>query len=97
MGEDGHIASIFPNMAMAADGQPAIVRAVPDPLPVQAPFARLTLNFAALADAGEIMLVARGAAKRAMLLDAIAGRHDLPIARLVAASNSPLTIFWSGE
>jgi 6-phosphogluconolactonase len=94
MGEDGHVASIFPNLDMRAQAAPAVVAAVPDPLPPEAPFPRLTLNLAALANTRETILVARGSSKKRMLEEAIAGRNDLPIARLIAASNSPFTIFW---
>jgi 6-phosphogluconolactonase len=95
MGADGHVASIFPNLDMRAEGEPAVVAAIPDPLPPEAPFPRLTLNLAALAEARETILVIRGDPKRKVLEEAIAGRNDLPIARLIAASNTPLTIFWT--
>ena len=73
----------------------AVVRTVPDPLPPEAPFARLTMTYAALTDTDEIALVVRGEAKRAVLQGAIAGQSDLPIARLLAAATSPVTIFWT--
>ena len=94
IGEDGHVASIFPNLDMRAQAGPTVVAAIPDPLPPEAPFPRLTLNLAALANTRETILVARGGAKKWMLEEAIGGRNDLPIARLLAASNSPFTIFW---
>jgi len=95
MGADGHIASLFPNMEPDAAGTPAIIRTRPNPLPPEAPFERLTLNLAALIQAKEIMLVVRGCDKKRVLDEAIAGEHDLPIARLFAAARCPITIFWS--
>ncbi|HNJ48823.1 MAG TPA: 6-phosphogluconolactonase [Novosphingobium sp.] len=95
MGADGHIASIFPGSGLGPDLPAAVVRTVPDPLPPEAPFARLTMTCAALTDADEIVLVVRGEAKRAVLQGAIAGESDLPIARLLAAAASPVTIFWT--
>jgi 6-phosphogluconolactonase len=97
MGNDGHVASIFPNMAMAPDAPAAVVRDTPDPLPPEAPFARLTLNYAALADTERLILVVRGAAKKAILADAIAGRNDLPVARLLSRATGPVTIFWNPQ
>jgi 6-phosphogluconolactonase len=95
MGTDGHVASIFPNLYLATDDSPAVVRTLPDPLPPEAPFARVTLNYAALVNAGEILLVVRGMEKRKIIEDAVAGANDLPIARLLAAAKAPVTIFWS--
>lgn len=95
MGADGHIASLFPNMNMVATGEAAVVRAVPDPLPPEAPFERLSLNLAALIQAKEIMLVVRGCDKKKILDAAIAGENDLPVARLIKAACCPITIFWS--
>lgn len=94
MGEDGHVASLFPNLSLDPSDPPAVVRTLPDPLPPEAPFARLTLNYAALADADHIILVARGAAKRRRIEEAMAGQSGLPIARLIGALRTPLTVFW---
>ena len=95
MGADGHIASLFPKMeAEDADG-PAVIRTVPQPLPAEAPFERLSLNMAALTNADEIMLVMRGCDKKQILEAAIAGDNDLPIARLLRTASCPITIFWS--
>ena len=94
VGLDGHIASLFPNADPRADAPAAVVRVVPEPLPADAPFERLTLTLAALAAAGEILGVARGAAKRALLEAAATGANDLPVARLLAAAPR-VTIFWS--
>ena len=95
MGADGHIASIFPGSGLGPDLPAAVVRTLPDPLPPEAPFARLTMTFAALTNADEIVLVVRGETKRAVLQAAIAGQSDLPIARLLAAATSSVTIFWT--
>lgn len=95
MGNDGHFASIFPGSEVSPDLPPAVARTTPDPLPPEAPFARLTLTLAALTNTDELILVVRGAEKRAILEDAIAGRSRLPIADLLAAAKSPVTIFWT--
>jgi len=95
MGADGHIASIFPKLALPEDAAPAVLRVTPDPLPPEAPFDRLTLNLPALTDTDAIILVLSGEEKRAVLEAAIAGTRDLPVGRLIARATCPVTIFWS--
>ncbi|MEO1205440.1 MAG: 6-phosphogluconolactonase [Pseudomonadota bacterium] len=95
MGTDGHIASLFPNIDPTAAGEPAVINTTPEPLPPEAPFERVSLNMAALINAKEIVLVVKGAEKKRVLDEAIAGAHDLPISRLFAAARCPITIFWS--
>ncbi|WP_108812070.1 6-phosphogluconolactonase [Sphingorhabdus sp. Alg231-15] len=98
MGADGHIASLFPDMKAPVRGDensPMVVRTVPEPLPSEAPFERLSLNMAALTDTNEIIIVVRGADKKTILQQAIEGAHDLPIAKLIKAATCPIIIFWS--
>jgi len=86
MGVDGHIASLFPTMKGPARGDekdPMVVRTVPEPLPSEAPFERLSLNMAALINTNELIIVVRGADKKTILEKAIRKEHDLPIARLI--------------
>jgi 6-phosphogluconolactonase len=80
--------------AALVDGD-AAVRTMPDPLPPEAPFERVTLPMAALLNTDELILVIRGPEKRALLDAAIRQEHDLPIALLLARLSSPLTIYWS--
>lgn len=94
MGEDGHVASIFSNVQDAIPLAPAVVEVTPDPLPPEAPFARLTLTLGALADCGAMILVVSGSGKRAVIEDALAGRSDLPISRLLRILSAPPTIYW---
>lgn len=95
MGADGHIASLFPDMEYTHVEDPAVVRTVPEPLPPEAPFPRLSLNMAALAGATEIILVIRGEVKKAVVEKALQGGSTLPVAQLFEASNSAVTIYWS--
>lgn len=93
MGLDGHIASLFPNTNPRADAGRAVIRLTPDPLPPEAPFDRLSLTIPALVDADALLFVARGEDKAALFRAAVAGGHDLPVARLLAAATCPVTCF----
>jgi 6-phosphogluconolactonase len=93
MGEDGHIASLFPSTNPRADDALAVRRLTPDPLPPEAPFDRLSLTIPALLDSDALLFVIRGGAKRALFEAAAAGANDLPIARLLRAASQPVTCF----
>lgn len=93
MGGDGHVASLFPSTDPRADDVKRLRRLVPDPLPPEAPFARLSLTIPALLDADEVLFVLRGAEKRALFEAALRGENDLPVARLLAAASVPITCF----
>ncbi len=93
MGGDGHIASLFPNTDPRADDPLRVRRITPDPLPPEAPFDRLSLTIPALVDCDALMFVMRGADKRTMFEAALAGKHDLPVARLLKAVSAPVTCF----
>ncbi len=94
MGADGHICSLFPGNPMLADGlDPAsarLVLAAPpgDPAPSQP---RLTLTLAALASARLILVLATGAAKRAVL----EGPPDKPVHHMIAAARGEVRLLWS--
>ena len=93
MGADGHIASLFPNTDPRADDGQRIRTLTPDPLPPEAPFDRITLTIPALLDSDELVFVVRGGEKRALFEAAARGENDLPIARLLAAADQPVTCF----
>jgi len=93
MGEDGHVASLFPSSNPRADDDVPIRTLTPDPLPLEAPFDRVTLTLPSLLASERLLLVIRGAIKRRVLDDAIAGRSDTPVARLLAAARQPVMVF----
>ncbi len=93
MGADGHIASLFPNTDPQVDDPQALRRLTPDPLPPEAPFDRITLTIPALLDSDALMFVIRGDDKRAVFDAAVAGKSDLPVARLLSAANQSVTCF----
>ncbi|WP_240782090.1 6-phosphogluconolactonase [Qipengyuania sediminis] len=93
LGADGHVASLFASSGPRPDDPRSVVRLTPDPLPPEAPFARISLTIPALLNSGELLVVARGEEKRAVLEGACDGGGDLPIARLLGAATQPVTVF----
>ena len=71
VGVDGHTASIFPgpDLEDALDGPPArrAVGVMPDPLPPEAPVARVTLSRAGIVSSRVLLLAFSGAEKRAVV------------------------------
>ena len=95
MGADGHIASLFPRMCAEQRRGRRVIAATPIPLPPEAPFARLSLNRAALAATRETILVATGAAKRRVIEAALAGSDLHPVSDILRGAKAPVTIYWS--
>ena len=93
MGTDGHIASLFPNTDPRIDDPRRIVRLTPDPLPPEAPFDRISLTMPALLASDALLFVIRGEEKRAIFEQALVGKHDFPVARLLGAAKQPVTCF----
>lgn len=93
MGADGHIASLFPSTDPRMDDPLKARRLTPDPLPPEAPFARISLTIPALLDSEELLFVIRGKEKRALFEAAARGENDLPVARLLRAARQPVTCF----
>lgn len=93
MGNDGHIASLFPNTDPRADAPRKVIRLTPAPLPPEAPFDRLSMTIPSLIDADALVFVARGEEKRALFESAVRGDHNLPVARLLAAAQAPVLCF----
>ena len=100
MGADGHTASIFagPDLLPALDAPTArrAVGVMPDPLPKEAPVARVTLTRAAILSARTILITITGSQKRELLEQAIADGHSskLPIGRVLAEAEQPIDIHW---
>ncbi|HZJ11101.1 MAG TPA: 6-phosphogluconolactonase [Methyloceanibacter sp.] len=101
VGPDGHTASIFPgpDLEEALDGPKTrrIVGLMPDPLPAEAPVARVTLSRAAILSARAILLAFSGADKRAVVERAIkdGALSSTPIGLVLAETENPIAIHWS--
>lgn len=90
LGEDGHIASLFPG-TMLDLATPYLCQAVEPPI---APNPRISLTLSALANSQHIALIVTGMAKR-QLLDHLSESADpsLPFVQLTQRSPSLITIF----
>lgn len=95
MGEDGHVASLFPHMHALIRPGSKVIAITPIPLPAEAPFDRLTLNRRALKAAREIILVVTGRAKKALIERVLAGSDAYPVSDFLRGSGPPVTIYWS--
>lgn len=80
MGEDGHVASLFPGEAEAVMTSPAVYRAVTASKP---PPRRITLGYGAIAAATEVWVLASGAGKAAALQESLSPAGGTPLARVL--------------
>ncbi len=97
MGEDGHIASMIPGDPGLEAAFTTVERLAHVPAGLgKPPVARITMTLSAFTSAHAIFLLIAGAAKREVSARALAG-EDLPVARLLATSATPVRIFWSLE
>jgi len=79
MGEDAHVASLFPGDTEAIDSQ-AVYRAVTGPKP---PPRRITPGYPALAAAREVWVLASGEGKAGALCDSLTAGSDTPLGRVL--------------
>lgn len=100
MGEDGHVASIFPEnpalKQLLAPGNPPRVLPVPKSRSIAAPEEdRLSLNLPWLASAGRVVLAITGGTKREVFeREAKGDPAASPVAALIAAG-TPLEVLWT--
>jgi 6-phosphogluconolactonase len=103
VGEDGHTASIFngPDLDDALNAPPErkAVGVMPDPLPPEAPVARVTLTRASIQSAKSLVIVITGNNKRALLEQAIkdGDSSPLPVGRVLAGLETPVDIHWCAD
>lgn len=103
VGEDGHTASIFPGAdfdeAVAGPKERRALGVMPDPLPKEAPVARVTLSRAAIVSARALTIAVAGQAKRDVIEAAIkeGPGSPYPIGRVLADVELPVDIHWSAE
>jgi 6-phosphogluconolactonase len=99
MGMDAHIASLFPHVTPAsafdAGSRVSAITLTPDPLPPEAPFARVTLTLPRLLSTHWLGLMISGAGKRTVLENATErSTLEAPVNALLRAAPD-LAIHWS--
>jgi 6-phosphogluconolactonase len=101
VGGDGHAASIFPGSdfdeALNGPKERRALGVMPDPLPPEAPVARVTLSKAAIVSARALMIAITGQTKRDVLEQAIeqGASSNYPVGRILADVELPLDIHWA--
>jgi 6-phosphogluconolactonase len=80
MGEEGHVASLFPGEPEAVLASPAVFRPVVVPKP---PPQRITLGYPALAAARQVWVLVSGVAKQGALRESLAPTGRTPLARVL--------------
>ena len=100
MGSDGHTASIFAGAdlqdALEAPKARRAVGVMPDPMPHDAPVARVTLTRSSILSSRTVLITITGEDKRKVLEQAIADGQSskLPIGRVLAEAEQPIDIHW---
>jgi len=101
IGADGHAASIFPgpdyDEALNGPKERRALGVMPDPLPPEAPVARVTLSREAIISAKALMIAITGQPKRDVLEAAIEGgaSSPYPVGRILADVELPLDVHWA--
>lgn len=80
MGEDGHVASLFPEEDETSRQSPALFRPV---VATKPPPNRITMGYNLIAAARQVWVLASGAGKAEMLRAALAQESDTPLARVL--------------
>lgn len=101
VGGDGHTASIFPgpdfDEALNGPKERRALGVMPNPLPPEAPVARVSLSRAGIISAKAMMIAVTGQAKRDVLERAIeqGPSSAYPIGRVLADVELPIDIHWA--
>ncbi|MEP9360875.1 6-phosphogluconolactonase [Sphingomonas sp. KR3-1] len=101
VGGDGHCASIFPgpdfDEALNGPKERRALGVMPDPLPPEAPVARVTLSRAAITTARALMIAITGDTKKEVLEAAIeqGASSSYPVGRVLADVELPVDIHWA--
>lgn len=101
VGGDGHTASIFPgpdfDEALNGPKERRMLGVMPDPLPPEAPVARVTLSRQGIVTARALMIAVTGKDKRAIIEQAIdqGPSSPYPIGRVLADAELPVDIHWA--
>ena len=90
LGEDGHVASLFPGDPVPAAGDRAVYRAVIGPKP---PPQRVTVSYAVIGAAKHIRVLASGAGKAEALRASLSDHGQTPLAHVLR--RRPDAVIWT--
>lgn len=96
MGEDGHVASLFPDAPELQDGLRTAAPALAVH-PGRAPHPRLSLSLSALLQTRDLALLVSGEAKARLLAEALGSGPvtELPVRALLRQTAVPVSVFWA--
>ena len=93
VGEDGHVASLFPENVAEDDAARDSFRAVRGSKP---PPDRLTLGYRELREAGRVVVLAVGGGKESVVRGSLSGALDTPLARVLKGRGGRATwVVWA--
>lgn len=96
MGEDGHVASLFPDAPELAEGLRTAAPALAVH-PGRAPHPRVSLSLATLLQARDLALLVFGEAKARLLEEALGSGPvaELPVRAVLRQTAVPVSVFWA--
>ncbi len=96
MGEDGHIASLFPDAENLDEGLDADSSRLCIPVKTAAsPYPRVSLTLSALSRSDEILLLIFGDAKREVYEAAKKDANGHPVSHLLRQKRAPVHVYWA--
>jgi 6-phosphogluconolactonase len=96
MGEDGHIASLFPDAGNLAEGLDVDNEQLCIPVETAAsPHPRVSLTLAAIARSDAVVLLMFGDSKREIYDQARERGSNLPVAALLKQKKAPVHVYWA--
>ena len=96
MGEDGHVASLFPDAENLQDGLDVDSRQLCIPVQTAAsPHPRASLTLSALSRSDEIVLLIFGDAKRDVYETAKTSTNGTPVSHLLRQKRAPVHVYWA--
>jgi 6-phosphogluconolactonase len=98
MGDDGHTASWFPGSPQLEQAlDPTLPPNCVQAMPTNAPHERLTVNFSALMQAQQLIVLINGASKWQVYEAALADGpvRDMPVRAVLRQEQVPVAVYWS--
>jgi len=96
IGDDGHFASLFPDLPAIADAlDPQGGRCCVSGATAAGPHTRVSLTLSALTNSDEVLVLAFGDRKKRVIDEARAGDERYPLSALFAQTRAPVRVIWA--